>query len=172
MSFKISKVTPDQFDPLLKISRETFDLAFRNQNDPKHFDDYLNKAFALPDFQKEFENPNSEFYFIMSVNQVCGYLKLNEKDAQTEPRGEGCLEIERIYVIGGWQGMGLGKIMIDFAVEIAKKKGKKVLWLGVWEKNPNAIRFYERLGFKVFGEHTFYMGDDPQRDLLMAMSVV
>ena len=171
MSYKISKVAPAQFNQLLKISRETFDQTFRNQNNPKHFDDYLDKAFDPINFRKEFENPNSEFYFVTSENQVYGYLKLNEKDAQTEPRGKDYIEVERVYVITDSQGNGLGKIMMDYAVEIAKKKGKTIIWLGVWEKNPGAIRFYERFGFKVFGEHTFYMGDDPQRDLLMEMSV-
>jgi ribosomal protein S18 acetylase RimI-like enzyme len=41
------------------------------------------------------------------------------------------------------------------------------MWLGVWEENPRAIRFYQKLGFVEFGEHIFQLGDDAQRDVLM-----
>jgi ribosomal protein S18 acetylase RimI-like enzyme len=35
-------------------------------------------------------------------------------------------------------------------IEIAKEKDRAYIWLGVWEKNDKAIRFYERFGFKRF----------------------
>jgi ribosomal protein S18 acetylase RimI-like enzyme len=43
-----------------------------------------------------------------------------------------------------------------------------VVWLDVWERNTRAISFYERWGFVVVGEQDFVLGDDVQRDLLMA----
>ncbi|NLA43929.1 GNAT family N-acetyltransferase, partial [Candidatus Saccharibacteria bacterium] len=42
---------------------------------------------------------------------------------------------------------------------------------GVWEHNDKAIRFYEKLGFRPFGEHLFMLGSDPQTDLLMRLDV-
>jgi ribosomal protein S18 acetylase RimI-like enzyme len=41
------------------------------------------------------------------------------------------------------------------------------LWLGVWEKNEPAIRFYEKNGFKKFSKHIFKLGNDEQTDLLL-----
>ena len=41
------------------------------------------------------------------------------------------------------------------------------MWLGVWEYNPRAQRFYEKNGFRFVGKHTFLLGSDPQIDLLM-----
>ena len=45
------------------------------------------------------------------------------------------------------------------------------MWLGVWEENPRAIRFYQKQGFVEFGEHIFQLGDDAQRDVLMKKSL-
>ncbi len=42
------------------------------------------------------------------------------------------------------------------------------MWLGVWEYNPKAIAFYETLGFKVIGAHSFFMGEEEQTDLIMS----
>ena len=41
------------------------------------------------------------------------------------------------------------------------------IWLGVWEKNFRAQKFYAKYGFEKFGSHTFQMGDDPQVDWLL-----
>ena len=41
------------------------------------------------------------------------------------------------------------------------------VWLGVWEENPRAIRFYEKNGFVAFDKHIFRLGDDEQTDIMM-----
>lgn len=49
---------------------------------------------------------------------------------------------------------------------------KKILvWLGVWEFNPRAIKFYTRYEFKKVGVHPFVLGNDVQNDWLMARFV-
>ena len=48
---------------------------------------------------------------------------------------------------------------------------KKWAWLGVWKQNTGAIRFYERHGYVIFGEHNFQLGDDIQQDYLMKLEI-
>jgi ribosomal protein S18 acetylase RimI-like enzyme len=48
---------------------------------------------------------------------------------------------------------------------------KTLVWLGVWEFNPRAIKFYTRYGFKKVGVHPFVLGNDVQNDWLMAKIV-
>jgi ribosomal protein S18 acetylase RimI-like enzyme len=45
------------------------------------------------------------------------------------------------------------------------------VWLGVWEENHRAIRFYTKNGFVVFDKHVFIMGNDEQTDLLMQLLI-
>ena len=49
----------------------------------------------------------------------------------------------------------------------AKAKGKKTIWLCVWEKNQRAIEFYTAWGFEKFGECDFILGRDVQKDSMM-----
>ena len=51
--------------------------------------------------------------------------------------------------------------------EVALEWGGDALWLGVWERNPKAIRFYEKQGFERVGAQTFTLGADVQRDAVM-----
>ena len=45
------------------------------------------------------------------------------------------------------------------------------LWLGVWERNARARAFYSRWGFTEVGEMHFVLGNDPQRDLVLALAL-
>lgn len=157
---------------LAEISVNTFVSAFEKQNNPEDFKIYLNNAFSKEQLKKELFDDNASFYLVYNGKDLVGYFKLNEKEAQTEPFGNTSLEIERIYVLEDFQGQHIGKKMLFQILEIAKSKSFTFIWLGVWEKNVSAIRFYERYGFNKFDTHTFYIGNDKQTDWLMRLDLV
>ncbi|WP_139999796.1 GNAT family N-acetyltransferase [Paenibacillus paridis] len=171
MTFMIKKCTFEQLDALQEISIETFNTTFKNQNSPENMNAYLEKAFNIKQLEQEISNSFSEFYFIYSNEQVAGYLKLNTNDAQTENMGHASLEIERIYVRESWHRQGLGQFLIKKALEIASEQNKEKIWLGVWEKNESALIFYTKMGFVRTGAHSFYMGDEEQRDIIMTKTI-
>lgn len=105
-------------------------------------------------------------------NEVAGYLKVNTNDAQSEEMGNESLEVERIYIRNKFQRKGLGKYLINKAIEVAIGQIKKMIWLGVWEKNDKAIAFYKKMGFVQTGAHSFYMGDEEQIDLIMTKTLI
>lgn len=77
------------------------------------------------------------------------------------------LEIARIYAVSSMIGKGIGSVLMEKSIEIAKEKEKKCVWLGVWQENQRAIDFYTRWGFEKFASHDFILGDDVQKDWLM-----
>ena len=101
------------------------------------------------------------------MNRLIGYIKLNTKTAQTEHIHDQGMELERIYILESFQNQGLGLKVLNEVIKIALEESVKVLWLGVWQENKNAVRFYERHGFKKFGTHPYYIGQDEQTDWLM-----
>lgn len=105
---------------------------------------------------------------MLTVDQeIAGYFKINTADTQTEPMGDDALEIERIYIRESFQKQGCGKYVLQQAIAMAQELNKTKIWLGVWEKNENAIAFYKKMGFVQTGAHVFYMGDEKQTDLIM-----
>jgi diamine N-acetyltransferase len=167
MTRQIKKCTLEDLRTLQDISVETFNDTFKHQNSPENMKAYLAKAFNLPQLEKELSNDSSQFFFVYISHEVAGYLKLNTNDAQTEEMGEESLEIERIYIRGKFQKHGLGKYLLNQAMEVAVEQNKKKVWLGVWGKNENAIAFYQKMGFVQTGAHSFYMGDEEQIDFIM-----
>lgn len=163
----IKQCTIDDLKPLQDISYVTFNETFKDQNSPKNMKAYLEKAFNLEQLGNELSNPFSKFFFAYVNDEVAGYLKVNTNDAQSEEMGTESLEIERIYIKSEFQKHGLGKLLYNKAIEIALEHNKEKVWLGVWEKNENAIAFYEKMGFVQTGAHAFFMGDEKQTDFIM-----
>lgn len=86
--------------------------------------------------------------------------------------GDETLEIERIYIKKKFQKHGLGKYLLNKSIDIAMEHNKKKIWLGVWEKNENAIVFYKKIGFEQAGSHSFYMGDEEQTDFILIKTLL
>lgn len=171
MTINIKECTLEDLQLLQEISIETFYDTFKDQNSPENMNAYLERALNLEQLEKELSNRFSQFFFVYFNNQVAGYLKVNFNDAQTEEMGEESLEVERIYIRSKFQKHGLGKMLIHKAIEIAVKDNKQRIWLGVWEKNENAIAFYKKMGFVQNGVHFFYMGDEEQTDFIMVRTL-
>lgn len=167
MTITIKKCSLEDLNKLQELSYETFNETFKDQNSPENMRAYLERAFNEEQLEKELSNPDSQFYFVFYQNEAAGYLKINVNDAQSEEMGRESLEIERIYVKNQFQKHGLGRVLLNKAVEIAKEQDKNKVWLGVWEKNEKAIAFYQKMGFVQTGAHSFHMGDEEQTDLIM-----
>jgi diamine N-acetyltransferase len=172
MTTTIKKCTLSDLHTLQEISYETFNDTFKDQNSPENMVAYLERAFNLQQLEKELSNSSSQFFFVYFQNEVAGYLKVNTDNAQSEEMGEESLEIERIYIKTKFQKHGLGKYLFNKAVEMAMDSNKKKIWLGVWEKNENAIAFYKKMGFVQTGTHSFHMGDEEQIDFIMTKTLI
>jgi diamine N-acetyltransferase len=163
----IRQCAAGDLDALRDISWRTYDQTFRAMNEPAAMDAYLASAFDSERLRMELANPDSAFYFLYVDGELAGYLKVNRAGAQTDLNDPDSLELERIYVDQPFQGRGLGRVLIEKGMEIGRQGGKTSVWLGVWERNARAIRFYEKAGFRKAGTHAFVMGDERQTDFIM-----
>ncbi|UOQ86612.1 GNAT family N-acetyltransferase [Gracilibacillus salinarum] len=171
MNVKITKCTQKDLPLLQEISIETFQQTFKDQNSPENMKAYIESAFDSNQLETELANASTAFFFVYINQEVAGYLKINTDEAQSEKMGKDSLEIERIYIQDPFQKHGVGRSLLNKAVTIAKERNKSFVWLGVWEKNENAISFYKRMGFIHTSEHAFYMGDEKQTDLIMTKTI-
>uniref|UniRef100_A0AB33JP75 GNAT family N-acetyltransferase n=2 Tax=unclassified Prevotella TaxID=2638335 RepID=A0AB33JP75_9BACT len=154
---------------LRQVSIDTFVETFGDVNTPEDMGRYLAENLSEEVLRSEIENTESRFFMAFEGDEGVGYLKLNTGDAQTEYREADGLEVERIYVRKPWLGCGVGARLFQLALDTARDERFRYVWLGVWEHNERAKRFYERHGFELCGRHVFRLGSDEQTDLLMRM---
>jgi len=163
----IPGVTLNDIEQLQIISRETFSETFSSSNTKENIAKYLADGFSIEKLTEELNNEHSEFYFAVIDDKVVGYLKLNFGSSQSEIQDSISLEIERIYVLQQYHGKKVGQVLYEKAMQVAEDKKVDYVWLGVWEENPRAIRFYQKNGFVEFDKHIFRLGDDEQTDIMM-----
>jgi len=168
---EITKVNENELEELQQISRQTFYETFADVNTEENMQKFLQEAYAIDKLSAEMQNPDSAFYFARQDGNVIGYLKINFGPSQTELKDLDSLEIERIYVAKEFLGMKVGQMLYEKAMEIAREKNCKYLWLGVWENNARAIGFYKKNGFVEFGQHEFILGEDVQTDIMMRLAL-
>jgi ribosomal protein S18 acetylase RimI-like enzyme len=171
MEYVINICTLNNLEELIQIGKETYIDTFQIFCKKNVMEEYIEKAFSNYQILKELENKESEFYFIRNENELVGYLKINIGNAQTEFQTEDSLEIERIYIRNKYRGKKIGYKLIEHGIQRALELNKKEIWLGVWEKNQNAIEFYKKCGFEINGQHSFYMGNEKQNDYIMKRKI-
>ena len=94
-----------------------------------------------------------------------------EFDPEEPVTAERPVELCRLYSTTEFIGKGVGQALMDECLKLARERNCDVMWLGVWEFNPRAQRFYEKQGFRIVGEHVFQLGSDPQTDHLMQIEL-
>ena len=102
------------------------------------------------------------------LDQHCDLKFGKEQQATACVEARRPAELHRIYVTREWHGRGVAQELRRAVRAAAARAGSDCISLGVWERNPQAVAFYRKCGFTAVGEHRFMLGNDPQRDLVLA----
>ncbi|MTI39497.1 GNAT family N-acetyltransferase [Fulvivirga lutimaris] len=92
------------------------------------------------------QEPNNSVFVAVKDNKVVGTFQLTFIQNLTYSGGIRA-QIEGVRVYEELRGTGLGQLMINKAIELAKDKGAHMVQLTTDKKRPEAIKFYEKLGF-------------------------
>jgi ribosomal protein S18 acetylase RimI-like enzyme len=152
---------------LAGVAGEIFYETFKDTMPLADLELYVEDAFNVKQVRQEIEDERNIFLLAFQQDHLLGYAKLNTSRPPDPLANQQVIEIERLYVLKAHHGKKIGSLLMEKAMEIATEKFNKVIWLAVWEKNPNAIAFYKKWGFEVFGSQIFMRGNDPQTGLLM-----
>lgn len=110
----------------------------------------------LPEkYYTAFENidadPNQELIVVEKAGEVIGTLQLSFIQYLTYQGGIRA-QIEAVRIREDLRGGGLGQQMFEWAIERAKERKAHILQLTTDKSRPEALHFYEKLGFKATHE--------------------
>ncbi|MBA2683939.1 MAG: GNAT family N-acetyltransferase [Gemmatimonadaceae bacterium] len=153
---------------LSALGTETFTTSFGAQNAPENIALHLAKAFGPGVQERELADP-AVTYLIAEMNgRTAGYAQVRASDPPPCITGPAPVEVLRFYVVHEFHGTGVAQALMEACAADARQRGGRTLWLGVWDQNPRAIRFYTKCGYEDVGGQTFMLGDDPQNDRVLA----
>ena len=149
----------------VKIFNDTF--ADNPLNKPEDMQAYIAEFMSVAAFEKELADENSTFFIAEAGEKMIGYAKLLVNSTEECVSDKNPIELCRLYVSHEFHGSGVAKKLMNECFAEAKRRNFQTMWLGVWEFNFRAQKFYEKLGFSKVGKHIFQLGSDPQTDFVM-----
>ena len=158
---------------LTDLAYTTFWDAFAHhpKNAPDDLNHYMRQAFNQEQTTAELADPKNIFIIAEIDGEAAGYAKIVIDHIEPGITAERPVELARLYSHQKYLGQGVGKTLMEACFDRAREEDRDVMWLGVWEYNPRAQRFYEKNGFRVVGSHVFQLGKDAQTDLLMQREI-
>lgn len=166
----VRRSIPADAAAIAALSRKTFYDSFAAFNTDENMQLFMDGPFKTEKLIEEAADPAEVFFVAESSGKLSGYVLLKD-DTKPALAGLNAIELSRIYIDKDSVGQGIGKLLMDAAIDFAKRQQKNCIWLGVWEHNTKAIAFYQREGYEKFGEHIFLLGEDPQKDWLMKKAI-
>ena len=162
----------DDAAALAGFAARVFAEVFGPGNDEQDMAAYLAEAFG-PDIQRAEIAAPGAIVLIAETREggMAGYLHIAASPTPACVTGAHAVELKRLYVEPALHSRGTGKALLDAGLARATAAGAATVWLGVWEHNTRAQKFYRREGFERAGEHTFLLGSDAQTDWIMQRSV-
>ncbi len=171
-SVVIRRGTTADAEPLAAFAARTFTETFAAANRPDDMAAYLPAAYGVTQQSNELADPDIVTLIVEDMSHaIIAYAMLRRGHFPASLPDEASVELWRFYVDRPWHGSGLAQQLIAAVRAAAMELGARTLWLGVWEKNDRAIAFYEKTGFRVVGEHDFWVGSDRQVDRIMVTRV-
>lgn len=167
----IRRATPEDAAVLADLALRIFLDTFGPQNDPADIELHVRGHYS-EEIQREELNDPSLTYLIAEVDsKAVGFAMIGD------PRSKSCepldapVELFRFYVHKDWHGRGIAAPMMEACYAEARARRGRTVCLSVWQQNPRAIRFYEKLGYRIAGTQPYILGNDVQTDWVMTREV-
>ncbi len=110
----------------------------------------LNRSYTLA-FHSIDQDPNNELVVVEAEAELAGMMQLTFIPYLTHTGSWRCL-IEGVRVAQAFRDQGLGTELIRWAIARAREQDCAIVQLTSDKQRPDALRFYEALGFKASHE--------------------
>lgn len=170
-SIALRRATPADAARLAAFAATAFSDAFAADNRPEDMRAYIAQAFGAPMQRAELVDPRCTMFLAERDGEVVGYAMLREGAVPACVHDASTIEIARLYAGQRWIGAGVGALLMQRCLVEAAARGRRTIWLGVWERNVRAIGFYQRWNFTIIGSQPFQLGSDRQNDRVMARRI-
>lgn len=174
LALSIRVGTASDAEMLSPFARRVFNDTFAADNDPVALGAYMDGAFNVPRQREELSNPACTVLLAHHDDVLVAWALVRDDvaaPADSAIPGARPLHLNRFYVDHAWHGRDVARALMTKVQRVTLTRGHNALWLTTWERNARAIRFYEREGFAIVGTTWFQLGDELQRDYVLARTL-
>lgn len=139
-------VTQDNLNEYLTVGVKSYCEHYLHLWENEDPTPYISYGLTKEVVERELQDPNALNYLIQQNNKNVGILKLVKNCGIDEIADSDALKAEKIYLLKEHSGKGIGKQVLLFIEDIARKRNKKYVWLDAMQKG-NPVHFYQKNGY-------------------------
>lgn len=152
-----------------RIFKSSFGEAFGHLYPPEDLATFL-AGFDVARWRAQLADGAFAFRIAESDGEPIGYVKLGPLRLPVEPGGP-ALALDQLYLLKAHHGAGIASVLLEWAVEEARRRGASELYLTVYPDNLRARGLYDRFGFETVGRYDFMVGRHADEDIVMRKSL-
>lgn len=170
----IRRADPADAAALAELATRTFTDTYGAENTAEDLAAYLAENFGVSHQAEVIANPDIITLVTEEEGALTAYAQVRRQPSPEGVAEEAGVEIWRFYVDRSQHGRGLAQRLMARALDAAReldREGRRKVWLGVWERNPRAIVFYGKCGFRDVGPKSFLFGKEIQNDRVLIAEI-
>ncbi len=152
---------------LAALGAATFTSAFGHLYRPEDRAYFIAKSHSPLAYQSALDTPEKPIWVIEDGEKLVAYIKLCPNSLPCDPPLPDAIEISKLYALPDYQNLGLGKRLMDAAIDHARAQGASDMVLSVFSENFDGHRFYARHGFEKIGDYEFPVGQQLDKEWIM-----
>lgn len=155
---------------LAQIGASTFYDSYKDENSESDMQSYISNTYTIEKLATNLKDENIFYFLTYNETGDIGYVKLLLNQINPKLVGKSA-EIEKIYVRKQFHGKGIAQQLMQFTIEFCKEQNYQNIYLGVWQENHKALKFYNKMGFKTFDIRTFQLGERMCDDYMLSLTL-
>src|SRR5580765_3988800 len=154
MSITIIKADVSHAAIIGTIGKKSFRRAFQHLfNNKEELLEYLENTYCPVKLANSIRHEDNVYLLAFVDGEPAGFAKIKKYSLNEYIESIAQMELQKIYVLQEHHGKGIGTALLKEVKNIAKEVYPDYIWLDTHVSNENAIRLYERNGFKKIGKY-------------------
>lgn len=154
---------------LSRLGTDSFVAAFGDMYQPEDLAEFLVQTKSETAIAAQIADPAGPIQLAAQGGRLLGYCKLGLDCGWPQfARGSKVMELKQLYLDAAATGLGIGSLLMDWAIAECATHGADEVQLSVFSGNHGAQRFYARYGFEKVADVTFHVGRQIDHEFLFA----
>lgn len=164
--FEIRKATLADIPLINQLAWIVFPHTYKDILSPEQIDYMMEWMYSPTNLKKQMTEDGHIYYLAFRDDEPAGYLSI-------QPEGEHIYHLQKIYVLPNYQGMKLGKMLFQQAIDSIKELHPAPCQMRLNVNRHNkAIDFYRNMGMYKMAEGDFHIGNGYyMNDYIMALNI-
>ncbi|MEP7372015.1 MAG: GNAT family N-acetyltransferase [Chitinophagaceae bacterium] len=151
-----------------KSFRHAFGSLFKSKEE---LFEYLEFTYEPVKLTKSIRKENNVYLLAFINGEPAGFCKIKKHSLNDRIEAWAQMELQKIYVLPEYHGKGVGTALLKELKNLAKEIYPDYIWLDTHISNENAIRLYEKNGFRKMGNYYFTIGTQTFEYYVMGLPV-